>query len=275
MKEQDSTEPTNRPKRRLSFWLIAIPVLLIVLFIWATEFSWTFHAFLLLLSGWWYFIEANWIALHFNAERVITSLVVILLAGAGLHLLARAWHKYLRPAAPPWKVRSSLCLTVLALLLGCAAISVAGLAHQIAWLSSQPMLHMDISSMLRQSSHARQLAMIINYYAEEHAQQYPPDLKTLRQWMESEDPDSRMTKLMLYQPIPHDTPESWLYFQPSDEDKNDATALLLAAPRPRKDKRLVVTMDHSTIFMPENEFQVTLRLWKATRLSLPVRGPSE
>ncbi len=258
--------PKTKPKRpwwrRLLRGLLIILLLLFLLLLLGNEF-WLIETLFKLGTGWWLFLQRNLAALHINPERILTSLVVLGFAVAGLHLLARAWRRHLHPQAQAWRSRWSLCISGLALLLACSAMAVAGLAHQVAWMSEQPLLQWN-HGQFRNSSHARQLAMVIKAYADEHDNLCPPDLETLTRWSHREE-IARLEKLLFYQIDPSHTPEPWLYFGAGHRTSDKASTLLLASPRPIKGKRLMVTMDNMTSFEPESDFQKKLKEWRATR----------
>lgn len=263
------SEDAAKPKPTFSWWrllrwLLALPILLFIVPISVTEFSWFFESLYLLGVGWFRFLQRNLEALRFDPERVLTSLIVLGLAVTGLHLLARAWRRHVRPQAPVWRLRWSLGITGLALLFACAAMAVAGLAHQIAWMSGNPILRWGHHGQLRAASTARQLAMVINSYAHEHDDFYPPNLEALTRWSHQEEV-ARLEKLLFYQIDASHTPEPWLYFGADRLIYDRADALLLAAPRPVKGKRLIVTLDCMTSFEPESHFQKQLAAWNASR----------
>ncbi len=261
---EDAAEPkAKRPSWwRLLRWILAAPILLVFLLMLSAE-TWLFETLLKLGAGWWFFLQRNVVSMHFSPERILTSLAVLAFAVAGLHLLARAWRRHVRPQTPAWRLRWSLGISGLALLLACAAMAVAGLAHQIAWMSGQPLLQTNMSQM-RAASQARQVGMIIRFYAEEHDDLCPPNLENLIHWSNQEEATD-WSKLRFYQADPRHTPEPWLYFGVGQRITENSNRLLLAAPRPTsRGKRLIVTMDLTTSFEPESHFQKQLAEWKAS-----------
>ncbi|BCU78478.1 hypothetical protein [Luteolibacter sp. LG18] len=155
-------------------WAIAVVVLLPAIvspYLYEIPFriliGWAVHAMKLLSE----------IAPHGSTPLLsIGCLLVAILLG---HRLTN-WFRRARGIESHWKPVHTVIATTLLLLGAAAAISLSGVAHQLAWLRSAPMIvdRSRASEASRASFNARQLWFPLVEYAEEH-NRYPETLKDL------------------------------------------------------------------------------------------------
>lgn len=221
-----------------------------------------------LAFGWVSFLRRNFGEIRFAPDRIATALILGSCAVAGLHLLARAWWHRMRPSSGPWRWGWSAAIALSLLAFSLAAISVAGTAHQVAWLKSEEKFEMSYPSLKRSLVYLRRTALDMNGFAEEHEGRFPDNIAELVAWVHDSEFEPWMAEhYFLYQQSSSSTPEPWLYFG-TERSKGDEPFLLLASPRPNKGKRLAAMSDGVAQAIAEDEFQSLL-----TKQNLPSPAP--
>ena len=188
-----------------------------------------------LLAGWVLFLVNHLTEMTWDWVSILTGGGIVVLAIAVLHGFCVSWVRRTN-AIGTWKTRWSCALGMLMIVMSCAAISVAGIGHQIAWLAREEWVT-DSSRLwaLRQQNRLFQLAGVVNAFKAQHEGQLPKDLMTLAAWAKSDNDlvPFEFDKWMLFQNVEEGTPELWSYFPPSDRRVQPARGgILLASPRP-------------------------------------------
>lgn len=212
-----------------------------------------------LLFGWVAFLAGNFNDITFDVGRILAGVVGVSLAMAGLHLLAGGWRRASWPGSPEWKWRWSAAITGTLVAMAAAALSVAGVAHQIAWLKGEPIVEYGYGRFYlntKQLNNARQAAFLLVDYTEAHDGKYPENLSAMVAWSVSGGSwNGDATGLLLYSIGQRSTPEPWLYFGRGLTTPVPDKTILLAAPRPHEGLRLVVTADTAAKAIAEEDFQ--------------------
>jgi len=248
-------EACKPPKRfRWHRWVLGLAVA----FVFMSVFLVRGQAYLLvgkhLLLGWVDSLRINWLGLTLSPPHLILALVMALAAVFGLHRLAVAWRKRLRPDAGRWRVRWSLGLVGMLLASATAAIAFAGVAHQVAWMKGEQWVE---SSKYRDRAFvvALDLSRQLRGYAANHVDgRYPDELNEV-EWVNGSLAGYSPDRLLLFRDTHLSTPEPWLYFGKGLTIQSPPGLLLVAAPRSRLGKRWVVMTPGEVDQIEESDYQ--------------------
>lgn len=202
-----------------------------------------------LLIGWIAIVRVNVLQLSPSPAHLVTAVGVAIVALIGLHQLAVAWRKRVWPDLQWWRLRWSVA--VFAGLLACsfAAIAVAGVAHQIAWLKGE---HRVTS--FRNQDRNRLSAFDLAAQLRDHADgEYPDALSEVR-WQRGGMLALFPDRLLLYQASETATPEPWIYHGKGLNDTLPDGQLLLSAPRSVNGQRWVVVTPIEVMKVSEAEY---------------------
>lgn len=211
-----------------------------------------------LAFGWFDFLRINLGEVTFSLARIFTGVVGIGLATGGLHWFARGWRRVISPDGRPWRWRWSAAITGTMLAMSASALSVAGLAHQIAWLKGEPMLEYGFMK-FNPMRDARDAAYQLSDFAKAHEGKFPDDLPDLVAWIFGpKGHESDISRLLFFRESQSATPEPWLYFGSGLTTDVPNDLILLASPRPSDRLRFVVTAGGELNYLLEEEFQKAL-----------------
>jgi len=211
-----------------------------------------------LAFGWLDFLRINLGEVTFSLARIFTGVVGIGLATGGLHWFARGWRRVISPDGRPWRWRWSAAITGTMLAMSASALSVAGLAHQIAWLKGEPMLEYGFMK-FNPMRDARDAAYQLSDFAKAHEGKFPDDLPDLVAWIFGpKGHESDISRLLFFRESQSATPEPWLYFGSGLTTDVPNDLILLASPRPSDRLRFVVTAGGELNYLLEEEFQKAL-----------------
>lgn len=247
----EEIQPKARIRRgflpRALFWVCGI--FFVLLFFDGVVFA----GFARLIFGWLILLRENFVEIHIVPHRIASALILAVLAVAGLHFIARRWRRWARPEEIPWRWAWSISISAILLSTALAAMAVAGAAHQVAWLKSEPISGSRISQ-ARNFNYAKQIALIAFDHSERHEGRFPDDITTpIKEEIGTEDGQG-LIYFLFYQENSHTTPEPWLYFGAGRSHQEGESFLLLAAPRASKGKRIVVDTSGRARVVPEEEF---------------------
>lgn len=106
------------------------------LFLLGNGMVWMFQVPILLATGWIWFLGRTIPEVQLDPLRVVETLVVLLVLAGGSHHFAR-WFAGQRDRT--WALRQTLALLAAVVLMFTTSIASAGLAHQLVWLTREPM----------------------------------------------------------------------------------------------------------------------------------------
>ena len=110
-----------------------------VFFLTCTGQVWLIQVPWMLVAGWSAFIGRVLPEVTFRWGAIAETVVVAGMLGVGTHLFLRRLWRQLRPEtveASPWRVRWSVSLVALLVLLFSATMATVGIGHQVGWLAS-------------------------------------------------------------------------------------------------------------------------------------------
>ncbi|MDF1816612.1 MAG: hypothetical protein P1V20_30700 [Verrucomicrobiales bacterium] len=205
-----------------------------------------------LLSGWFSFLQRVIPQVSWNMSMIGSSLVILLLAGLGFHFLARTFKS-------DWRGKWTVGWIVMGGLLFYASIATTGMAHQIAWLTREPIGSMRSYENIRSISSMRQIVLGLRVYESDYAA-VPEQIYDLY----PEYIDSPLSEESFWH-FKHrgEIAQEFLYFPESYQlldqgmsapDTNDAKLIILASP-PSTGKRIVAYYNGSVSRIEEEEFQ--------------------
>jgi len=210
-----------------------------------------------LVIGWLAFLGRNVNDITFDISRIMAGALGLGLATGGLHFLARGWRRTSRPENP-WKFKWSAAITLAMITMGVAALSVAGVAHQVAWLKGEPMVELRFMKSKPQQD-ARNIAFYLSEYAERHDGEFPLNLSDLAQSTLGQDADENsLSDILFFTPDRNSTPEPWLYFGGGLNNEVPEDFILVASPRSSDGLRFAATAEGEVLYLSEEEFNDAL-----------------
>lgn len=210
-----------------------------------------------LVIGWLTFLGRNINDITFNFSRIMAGALGLALATGGLHFLARGWQRTYRPENP-WKWKWSAAITLAMITMGVAALSVAGVAHQVAWLKGETMVELHFMRSKPQRD-VRNIAFYLSEYAERHDGEFPSDLSDLAESTPGQDADeNRLPDELFFIPDRNATPEPWLYFGRGLNNEVPEDFILVASPRLSDGLRFAATAEGEVLYLSEEEFKDAL-----------------
>lgn len=210
-----------------------------------------------LVIGWLTFLGRNINDITFNFSRIMAGALGLALATGGLHFLARGWQRTYR-TENPWKWKWSAAITLAMITMGVAALSVAGVAHQVAWLKGETMVELRFMKSKPQQD-VRNIAFYLSEYAERHDGEFPLNLSDLAQSTLGQDADENsLSDILFFTPDRNSTPEPWLYFGGGLNNDVPNDFILVASPRSSDGLRFAATAEGEVLYLSEEEFQDAL-----------------
>jgi hypothetical protein len=96
-------------------------------------------AILALLFGWVQYLYRVFPRITVDRGSGAVGAAAIVLFTAGVHAAGRSWRRRLNPEARPvWRLRWTLALVLVVVLLFASGIALVGITHQVAWLATSP-----------------------------------------------------------------------------------------------------------------------------------------
>jgi hypothetical protein len=127
-----------------------------------------------LASGWVFFLARVVPQLTVNVSGVLTAAVCLAALTWGLHAFLRWLHNQTRPAAAQrWRVRWTMAILGVIVLMFVAGIAATGMVHQIGWLSTSPEPLFDggfreATNRIKSTSNLRQIGFALVQYNHAH-----------------------------------------------------------------------------------------------------------
>ena len=205
--------------------------------------------------GWLRFVKTNFEEVDWRWDRIAAGVLMIGVAGAAGHALARWWTRQLG-GKMMWRLRWTLCGMVVLGTMAVAAISFAGIVHQVAWLGGEPWVADASRAPWAKVNRLRQLGMLTQMFAEENAGRFPADLSVLRTWAveNAEMDESDFNKLCLFCSVGEGTPEQWTYLAGGHTVDTVPAGVLFVSPRPVNGRWLVGYFGSGVEVLPEPKF---------------------
>jgi hypothetical protein len=256
--------PKQRPKFKWGslIWIVFITLFLLFL-VMPSGNAWLFEVPVRFVAGWFWFVDQNVRLIEWDVQRCLTAFVSAAIAVACLHGVIAALRKRVRPDLAAWRWRWTGGLALLLLALGLAGIAVTAMASQVVWLVREPKVQaVGFSDGMRNLSHARQLLMLVQAFAEEHEGRYPDDLLEAALWQSDPTDFPFQSKLYFFRADREATPEHWLYFGQGLREPVPPKTILLASPRTVKGKRVVAQASGEVSFVDEARFTKMLEARK-------------
>jgi hypothetical protein len=207
----------------------------------------------LVLVGWLEYLIQVLPRVRFNAEIALDAAIALALAVFGLHRILRWWTRKQRGESAMWRFSWTARITAMALLLFATSIAATGIAHQVGWLFRAETLVSDANRgiLSRELSHAKQVAIGLRLFADDHDGKLPAELFELF-------PDYLVEHQVFFSASSNEPSEQFLYF-PDDRAPNFDETVIVASPRPAgSGKRAVARRDGSASVMKESDFQELL-----------------
>ncbi len=136
-----------------------------------------------LLFGWVWFVArvVPRVSVPIQSAAVgLACLVLVVLIG---HLMARWLWREMRPAGPPWRVRSTATVVGVVLLMFACGMAATGAAHQVGWLIRDPGPTWVMSHPAKRryvcGYELRQIGITLSEYAYAHENRLPESLDVL------------------------------------------------------------------------------------------------
>jgi hypothetical protein len=189
--------------------------------------------------------------------HLVTAVGVAIVALIGLHQLAVAWRKRIWTDLPRWRLRWSGALFAGVLACSLAAIAVAGVAHQIAWLKGE---HRVTS--FRNQDRNRLSALDLAVQLHRHANGKYPDALSEVRWQRGGMSALFPDRLLLYQASETATPEPWVYHGKGLKVDSPEGLMLLSAPRSINGQRWVVLTSMEAMKVSDEEYHAHLERLK-------------
>jgi hypothetical protein len=210
-----------------------------------------------LVIGWLAFLGRNVNDITFDISRIMAGALGLGLATGGLHFLARGWQRTYRPENP-WKWKWSIAITLAMITMGVAALSVAGVAHQVAWLKGETMVELRFMKSKPQQD-VRNITFYLSEYAERHNGGLPLNLSDLAKSALGQDADENsLSDILFFTPDRNSTPEPWLYFGGGMNNDVPNDFILVASPRSSDGLRFAATAEGEVLYLSEEEFKDAL-----------------
>ena len=180
MSEEPATIRKPAPRKRK--WIVRTVVYLLVAFAIAsvTQCTVLIEAPVHFLIGWFLHACEALPSLAGKWRAVILPLGCMIVATYLTHRLIRWWLRE-KDSRLSWKPVHTLSATALILLGAGAAITISGVAHQLAWLSSEPLTENRGKRALltKAVSNARQIMLALETFHEEHGR-YPSSFEEVQ-----------------------------------------------------------------------------------------------
>jgi hypothetical protein len=172
------------------------------------------------MFGWWGYVARVGPRITVSTAGVATGLICAVVFTAGLHGLLRWLFREVRAGSPPWKLRWTLSIVGIIVLMFAAGIAIVGVVHQTGWLiaSKRPLVESRPDAKYYATNfhfNLQQIALGVHNYSSSHAYGTLPPFSTSPGHF-SQSWQSAILGFLPFHLVPFDSRHAW------DEPPNSA-----------------------------------------------------